>query len=185
MADLDAAAAERVHYATDPRIRQLAEARWRLTTGSTRDQWLALGKDNPEALIREARDWVRAAVAAGILPPPERNTDMGTMSQTPSPPLLVGQQLKRRREELDLTQGTLANLVDVTVTSVSSAENERSTISRGKRPAWERALNLIPGTISRAYRDGTPIEPADNPADMKASRPDLTPAAPSDPGSST
>jgi hypothetical protein len=76
MTDLDTAAAERVHYATDPRIRQLAEARWRLTTGSTRDQWLALGKDNPEALIREARDWVRAAVAAGILPPPERNTDM-------------------------------------------------------------------------------------------------------------
>ncbi|MEU5596653.1 hypothetical protein [Streptomyces sp. NPDC020298] len=68
---LDRAAAERVHYATDPRIRQLAEARWRLETGGSRQDWLMLGKDNPEALIAEARGWVRAAVAAGILPPPE------------------------------------------------------------------------------------------------------------------
>lgn len=64
--DLKTADAARVHY-VDPRVRQLAEARWRLATGGTRDQWLALGKDNPEALIQEARDWMRAAVAAGIL----------------------------------------------------------------------------------------------------------------------
>lgn len=82
------------------------------------------------------------------------------MSQTPGPPLPVGQQLKERREELDLTQGALANLVGVTVTSISSAENGRSTISRGKRPTWEQALQLKSGTISRAYRDGTPLEPA-------------------------
>lgn len=82
------------------------------------------------------------------------------MSQTPGPPLPVGQQLKERRDQLDLTQGAIANLVGVTVTSVSAAENGRATISRGKRPAWERALDLKPGTISRAYRDGIPIEPA-------------------------
>lgn len=64
--DLNTADAARTHY-TDPRVRQLAEARWRLTTGGTRQDWLMLGKDNPEALIQEARDWVRAAVAAGIL----------------------------------------------------------------------------------------------------------------------
>lgn len=64
--DLNADAAARVHY-VDPRVRQLAEARWRLATGGTHMEWLALGKDNPEALIEEARDWVRAAVAAGIL----------------------------------------------------------------------------------------------------------------------
>lgn len=64
--DLNTADAARVHY-VDPRVRQLAEARWRLTTGGTRQDWLALGKDNPEALIQEARDWMRAAVAAGIL----------------------------------------------------------------------------------------------------------------------
>lgn len=70
MTDLDRDAAARVHY-VDPRVRQLAEARWRLTTGGTRADWLALGKDNPEALIQEGRDWIRAAVAAGILLPPK------------------------------------------------------------------------------------------------------------------
>lgn len=70
MAKLDTEAASTVHY-TDPRVRQLAEARWRLSTGGSRDAWLALGKDNPDALIQEARDWMRAAVAARILPPPQ------------------------------------------------------------------------------------------------------------------
>jgi hypothetical protein len=67
---LNPAAADNVQYATDPRIRHLAEARWRMETGGSRMDWLCLGKDNPEALIREAREWVRAAVAAGIIPPP-------------------------------------------------------------------------------------------------------------------
>jgi hypothetical protein len=67
--DLDLAAAERVHF-TDPRVRELAEARWRLISGGTREQWLALGKDNPEAMIDLAKKWIRAAVAVGILPPP-------------------------------------------------------------------------------------------------------------------
>lgn len=70
MTKLDPAAAENVHYATDPRIRHLAEAAWRMRTGGSRMDWLCLGKDNPEALIAEAREWVRAAVAAGIIPPP-------------------------------------------------------------------------------------------------------------------
>lgn len=67
---LDTAGAASVHY-VDPRVRLLAEARWRLNTGGTRQEWLALGKDNPEALIREGRDWIRAAVAAGIIPSPK------------------------------------------------------------------------------------------------------------------
>lgn len=67
-APIDADAAAGVHY-VDPRVRRLAEARWRLSTGGTHADWLALGKDNPEALIREGRDWLRAAVAAGLLPP--------------------------------------------------------------------------------------------------------------------
>lgn len=83
------------------------------------------------------------------------------MSQTPGPPTPVGAQLKERREELDLTQGALAAQVGVTVTTVSSAENGRSTISRGKRPLWERALHLAAGTISGAYKHGTPLEPAE------------------------
>jgi hypothetical protein len=70
MANLNPEAAHSVHYATDPRIRHLAEAAWRMRTGRSRTDWLALGKDNPEALIGEARDWVRAAVAAGLLAAP-------------------------------------------------------------------------------------------------------------------
>lgn len=70
MAQLDPAAADNVHYATDPRIRHLAEATWRMRTGGSRMDWLCLGKDNPETLIREAREWVRAAVASGLLPAP-------------------------------------------------------------------------------------------------------------------
>lgn len=70
MAHLDPAAAHDVHYATDPRIRHLAEATWRMRTGGSRQDWLELGKDNPEALISEAREWVRAAVAGGLLPAP-------------------------------------------------------------------------------------------------------------------
>jgi len=75
VAHLDVRPARNVHYATDPRIRHLAEAAWRMRTGGTRQDWLALGKDNPEALISEAREWVRAAVAGGLLEPPSDNPD--------------------------------------------------------------------------------------------------------------
>jgi hypothetical protein len=44
-----------------------------MNTGGSREEWLALGKEHPDNLIREARDWVRAAVACGILEPPEPN----------------------------------------------------------------------------------------------------------------
>lgn len=84
------------------------------------------------------------------------------MSQaTPSTPT-VGQQLANRREQLDLTQDALARLIGITAPTVSVTERGHTEISRGKRPAWERALQLKPGTISQAYRDGTPIETADD-----------------------
>lgn len=69
---LNTTAAAQVHY-TDPRVRRLAYARYHLATGGTRMEWLAPGKDNPDALalISEAQDWLRAAVAAGLLPPPD------------------------------------------------------------------------------------------------------------------
>lgn len=78
MARIDPAAAENVHYSTDPRIRHLAEAAWRMRTGGTREEWLQLGKDNPEALIREAREWMRAAVAAGLLEAPRDDPEWKT-----------------------------------------------------------------------------------------------------------
>lgn len=77
---------------------------------------------------------------------------------SPDTPTSVGQQLSARREELDLTQQAVATSVGVTVNSVSAAENDRATISRGKRPGWERALGLEPGTIHRAYTQGTDLE---------------------------
>jgi hypothetical protein len=72
--ELDTEAAATVHF-TDPRVRQLAAARWRMQTGGTHQAWLELGKDNPEALIAEAKQWIRAAVAAGILAPPLPNRE--------------------------------------------------------------------------------------------------------------
>lgn len=83
----------------------------------------------------------------------------------PSAPPPVGRQLAERRQELNLTQPALAELIDITPTSVSAAENGRSSIQRGKRSAWERALQLRSGTISRAYNRGTLIEPLEDAAE--------------------
>jgi len=80
--------------------------------------------------------------------------------------LPVGKQLARRREELDIPQGALAQMAGVTVTSISKAENDRVAIRRGKRSDWEQALRLKPGTISRAYDGGSPIEPLEESASM-------------------
>lgn len=71
----------------------------------------------------------------------------------------VGQQLKKRREDLDLTQQEAAKRIDITSTTVSSTERGLTRISRGKRGEWERAYLLKQGTISRAYAEGTPLEP--------------------------
>lgn len=68
-AAIDRQAAGGVHY-TDPRVRALATAYWQLETGRGYREWLALGKEDPDALIQEGRDWMRAAVAAGLLAPP-------------------------------------------------------------------------------------------------------------------
>jgi transcriptional regulator with XRE-family HTH domain len=82
------------------------------------------------------------------------------MSPSPERPHSVGQQLRHRRESLDLTQPALAGRIGIDPSTVSLTERDKSEIQRGKRAAWEKALKLRPGTISRAYADGTPIEPA-------------------------
>lgn len=61
---------------TDPRIQQLAEARYRNGYGA----WAADAWDNLDASIRqyltnEAAAWLTAAIAAGIAPPAERPSD--------------------------------------------------------------------------------------------------------------
>lgn len=81
------------------------------------------------------------------------------MTASDDDPMRVGKQLARRREDLDLTQDALARQVGITVTSVSAAERGRATISRSKRPLWEQALQLGAGTLTRAYRDGSDLEP--------------------------
>jgi transcriptional regulator with XRE-family HTH domain len=83
--------------------------------------------------------------------------DMSDPPDTPTPP--VGQQLADRREELDLTQQALAQRIDMTSTTVSATERGRTEISRSNRAAWEQALRLAPGTISRAYKEGTRLQP--------------------------
>lgn len=90
---------------------------------------------------------------------------------TPESPASVGQQLKQRRERLDFTQAALAAELGITVNAVSNAERDRSKIIRGKRSGWEKALRLKGGSISRAYTDGTPIEPLEG-ADSERGYPD-------------
>lgn len=80
------------------------------------------------------------------------------MSQTPDPHTSVGQQLRARREALDLTQGALAKRIGIDSSTVSVTERDITEIQRSKRPAWETALRLKAGTISRAYKDGTALE---------------------------
>jgi transcriptional regulator with XRE-family HTH domain len=73
-------------------------------------------------------------------------------------PTRVGQQLARRRDELDLTQEAVADRVGITAATVSATERGKTSISRRKRPGWEAALRLQPGSLGRAYRDGTDVE---------------------------
>jgi hypothetical protein len=60
----------------DPRIRQLAEARQRITRSNfTSADWDQLRADDQALFLSEAAVWLAAAVAAGIAPPAERPTD--------------------------------------------------------------------------------------------------------------
>lgn len=62
---------------TDPRARQLAEARQRIAHEgiSYLPAWNELTNEEREQSIREAAKWLRAAVEAGIAPLAERPTD--------------------------------------------------------------------------------------------------------------
>ncbi|WP_405673235.1 hypothetical protein [Streptomyces sp. NBC_01530] len=60
---------------TDPRIRQLAESRYRNGYGATaEDAWDTLDPVLRQRLIDEAAAWLRAAVEAGLMPTAERPT---------------------------------------------------------------------------------------------------------------
>ena len=81
----------------------------------------------------------------------------------PAPP--VGRQLALRRGQLDLTQEDLAKLIGVSGRTVSAIERGVNTIQRKNRKAWERALGLVQGTISRAYEEGSAVELLPAPVD--------------------
>ncbi|GHI91686.1 helix-turn-helix domain-containing protein [Streptomyces olivaceus] len=85
----------------------------------------------------------------------------------------VGQQLARRRKQLDLTQQMAAERIGITSTTVSAVERGLNEIQRSKRADWERGLDLAAGSITRSYEDGAPLQPA---APARA-----TPAPSSDP----
>ena len=76
-------------------------------------------------------------------------------------PADVGRQLLERREDLDLTQQELAQRIGISARTVSAVERGVNQITKSRRGDWERALELKPGTISRAYRDGSRLEPAE------------------------
>lgn len=67
---------ESVITTTDPRIRQLAEARYRTGYGPVdEDAWDTLDPSLRQQLTNEAEAWLRAAIAAGIVPAAERPSD--------------------------------------------------------------------------------------------------------------
>lgn len=85
------------------------------------------------------------------------------MTEPDASPIEVGRQLQQRREDLDLTQQALAQRLGIAPRTVSAAERGLNQITKSRRSDWETELGLMPGTISRAYRDGTPIEVASGP----------------------
>jgi hypothetical protein len=65
-----------MNQTADPRIRQLAESRYRNGYGATAaDAWDNLDPSLRNYLTNEAAAWLRAAVEAGIAPSAERPTD--------------------------------------------------------------------------------------------------------------
>lgn len=61
----------------DPRALQLAQHRQRIAHDGLDEvtSWYALSKADRDLMLAEARDWLRAAVEAGIAPMAERPTD--------------------------------------------------------------------------------------------------------------
>lgn len=82
------------------------------------------------------------------------------MSDDATSPAAVGRQLAQRRDDMDLTQDQLAERIGVRARTISAIERGTNAIQRGNRPAWEKALGLKAGTISRAYNEGAAIEVA-------------------------
>lgn len=61
----------------DPRALQLAQHRQRIAHDGPDEvtSWYALSKQDRDLMLAEAREWLRAAVEAGIAPLAERPTD--------------------------------------------------------------------------------------------------------------
>lgn len=70
----------------------------------------------------------------------------------------AGRQLRRRRDQLKLTQEELAQLIGVTSRTVSAVERGKNAAQAGHQPSWEEVLHLVPGTLAPAYKTGSRVE---------------------------
>lgn len=73
----------------------------------------------------------------------------------------VGEQLRRRRIALNMSQADLTARIGGDRRSVTAAENGETMIQIRKRTAWEEALHLQRGSIGRAYEFGGDLETID------------------------
>ena len=73
----------------------------------------------------------------------------------------VGTQLKIARANLGLTIPQAAASAGISPRTLSGAESGTSEISDTKRPGVEQALMLRAGSLTLAYRDGTPLVTAE------------------------
>lgn len=83
------------------------------------------------------------------------------MTQEDDAKIRVGRALRARRLDLGLSQEELARKAKTSERSIGSAERGESAIQLRKRGAWEEALHLQRGAISRAYRTGAELETID------------------------
>lgn len=83
------------------------------------------------------------------------------MTQEDDAKIHVGRALRARRLDLGLSQEELARTARTSERSIGSAERGESAIQLKKRAAWEEALHLQRGAISRAYRTGADLETID------------------------
>lgn len=69
----------------------------------------------------------------------------------------VGRWLRQRRDELKLSRDQLAQMLELDPSSITNAEGGKR-VPRFKS-SWEDGLRLVRGSLTRAYLDGTPLEP--------------------------
>lgn len=137
----DPGAAGRLVHFTDHRVRELAEARWRMDTGRSHRDWLVDGpRDRGNPFVRDARDWLRAAVSIGMLAPIE--TDGRVKAQQANRP---AGSAEAERVIRAVIKPSLPDTSEVTANEITRA---LSTAGYVIVPDAERIrLGLVPGDM--------------------------------------